>query len=194
METQAHRAAWRDPCGPLHSVFRVGAPAPALFLRLRWLQGSAGLGSDGGLMNSTEPMRADLGSTPLRELRRRGFTLIEMVIVVTIVGIIAAIVVGATRPHQESAERSAARSQLTTVRAQIEVLRARRGAELPPEQGANGTDALWPALTNPNGDSPALLRGVPQLPRGYEWSWDGAWLRLSYTGAVEGLAEEVGSW
>jgi general secretion pathway protein G len=126
--------------------------------------------------------------------RWRGFTLIEMVIVVSIIGILAAIVVGATRPHQENAERSAARSQLNAVRAQIEILRTRSGADLPAEAGEHGTDELWPALTGSTNGSPALLRSVPGLPNGYHWVWDGSWLELRYTGAVEGLSDEVASW
>lgn len=126
--------------------------------------------------------------------RWRGFTLIEMVIVVSIIGILAAIVVGATRPQQENAERSAARSQLNTVRAQIEIMRSRSGADMPSEAGEHGTAQLWPALTSPADGRPALLRSIPELPNGYHWTWDGSWLELRYTGAVEGLSDEVANW
>lgn len=93
---------------------------------------------------------------------RRGFTLIEILIVVVILGILAAIVIPQfTNASQEAAE-SSVKSQLQTVRSQIELFRVRNNGNLPTEF----TDLLTP----PNGEA-AYLQKEPVLPSGYEFIW-----------------------
>ena len=93
---------------------------------------------------------------------RRGFTLIEILIVVVILGILAAIVIPQfTNASQEAAE-SSVKSQLQTVRSQIELFRVRNNGNLP----VDFNDLLTP----PNGEDPYLQK-TPTLPTGYEFSW-----------------------
>ncbi len=60
---------------------------------------------------------------------RRGFTLIEILIVVVILGILAAVVVPQFTNASEDANDAAVRSQLQTLRGQIELYRAQVGSD-----------------------------------------------------------------
>jgi prepilin-type N-terminal cleavage/methylation domain-containing protein len=60
---------------------------------------------------------------------RRGFTLIEILIVVVILGILAAVVVPQFTNAADDANNAAVRSQLQTLRGQIELYRAQQSAD-----------------------------------------------------------------
>jgi prepilin-type N-terminal cleavage/methylation domain-containing protein len=73
---------------------------------------------------------------------RRGFTLIEILTVVIILGILAALVVPKMTGFMSDATTSAARSQLSAVRGQIEMYKLRHGGVTPLASGTDGTDEL----------------------------------------------------
>ncbi len=88
-----------------------------------------------------------LGAKPMNTLtfspktnRRNAFTLIEILIVVVILGILAAVVVPQFTNAADDANDAAVRSQLQTLRGQIELYRAQQTAE--PTFIANGWDDL----------------------------------------------------
>ena len=88
-----------------------------------------------------------LGAKPMNTLtlspkttRRNAFTLIEILIVVVILGILAAVVVPQFTNAADDANDAATRSQLQTLRGQIELYRAQQTAE--PTFIANGWDDL----------------------------------------------------
>jgi type II secretion system protein G len=66
--------------------------------------------------------------TPIRG-RNRAFTLIEILIVVVILGILAAVVVPQFTNAADDANDAAVRSQLQTLRGQIELFRAQQGSD-----------------------------------------------------------------
>jgi type II secretion system protein G len=78
--------------------------------------------------------------------RHRGFTLIEILIVVVILGILAAIVIPQFTNASQEATTSAIRSQLQSIRGQVELYRVRNGGVLPTAM----TDLMDP----PNGEAP----------------------------------------
>ncbi len=125
---------------------------------------------------------------------RRGFTLIEILIVVVILGILAAIVVPQFTNASQEATASSIRSQLQTIRGQVELFRVRNAGALP-----TSFDDL---ITPPDGQAPYLSQ-TPTLPAGFEWNWGD---NAATDGIVETLwvsndappepltSEEVASW
>ena len=93
---------------------------------------------------------------------RRGFTLIEILIVVVILGILAAIVIPQFTNASQEAAASAVKSQLQTIRSQIELFRVRNSGNPP----ASFNDLLDP----PAGEDPYLQK-EPNLPTGFEFVW-----------------------
>lgn len=62
---------------------------------------------------------------------KRGFTLIELMIVVSILGIMAAIVLPHIQDHQQQARQAAAKDMLRTVRGQIELYKLEHNGRAP---------------------------------------------------------------
>lgn len=81
----------------------------------------------------------------MRTQRRNGFTLVEILIVVVILGILAAIVVPQFTNASQEAIKGALASQLQTVNAQVELYRVQNAGDLP------HTDADAVGGTNHNG-------------------------------------------
>ncbi|MBC24315.1 MAG: hypothetical protein CMJ32_10425 [Phycisphaerae bacterium] len=96
----------------------------------------------------------------------RGFTLIEILIVVVILGILAAIVIPQFTDAAQDANVSSARSQLQSMRSQIELYRVQNNGQMPgASSGSNGA-APWGSMID---DS--LIRSAPNWPLGFVESW-----------------------
>jgi general secretion pathway protein G len=108
-----------------------------------------------------------------RPSHQRGFTLIEILIVVVIIGILATMVVPKFADARREASVSSVRNQLQTLRAQVELYRAGNGGVVP------ASSELMSALVEAG-----QIRRVPEWPAGF--SVDAAHfdstglLRLSY--------------
>ena len=90
--------------------------------------------------------------TPTSQLKR-AFTLIEILIVVVILGILAAVVVPQFTNAADDANDAAVRSQLQTMRGQIELYRAQQGSD--PDLITNG----WSDLTTNTFENFTYIRG-----------------------------------
>ncbi|MEY3026097.1 MAG: Type secretion system protein precursor [Planctomycetota bacterium] len=124
---------------------------------------------------------------------RRGFTLIEILIVVVIIGLLAALVVPNITTTAEDAARSSAHSQLSAVRSQIELYKLRYAGAVPPPTGSDGTDQLWVAMTTPVNGVPFLMK-QPMLPIGYSWNWNGNKLTVGYEGRDRVAMADAPTW
>lgn len=82
---------------------------------------------------------------------KRGFTLVEILIVVVILGILAAIVIPQFSDASEQAKESSLVSDLQTMRSQIELYKVQHNGALPGEGGATIEQALT-GLTDVSGD------------------------------------------
>jgi general secretion pathway protein G len=72
-------------------------------------------------------------------MKRKAFSLVEIILVVTILGILAAVVLPGFQNHAAKAKESAVKSNLTTIRSQLEVYKLQHGG-VPPGY-LNGADA-----------------------------------------------------
>jgi general secretion pathway protein G len=82
----------------------------------------------------------------------RGFTLVEILIVVVILGILAAIVIPQFTNASESAKSSSLSSQLQTIRSQLELYQVQHNGNYPDLSVASTIDAdgnTWNPLTKP---------------------------------------------
>jgi general secretion pathway protein G len=74
-------------------------------------------------------------------MKKNGFTLVELMIVVTILGILAAIVIPEFQGHAAESRESAVKSSLHTVRSQIELYKIQHNNLNPGYFGANQATA-----------------------------------------------------
>jgi len=94
-----------------------------------------------------------------RRLTNRGFTLVEILIVVIILGILAAIVIPQFANASSDARTTNLKTTLANVRNQIEVFKAQHGETAP---GLNG---MWTLLTGPSDTTEANSAA----PTGTHW-------------------------
>jgi general secretion pathway protein G len=95
--------------------------------------------------------------------RKSGFTLVEILIVVIILGILAAIVIPQFTNASEDARKSSLVSQLQTLRSQVELYKLQHRDQYPTDGGSVGDDWVWEKLTGTtteDGDvDPAGVKG-----------------------------------
>ena len=97
----------------------------------------------------------------MRNRSKKAFTLVEILIVVVILGILAAIVVPQFTNATQDAQTGNLRAQIKSLQNQIELFKARNNYY--PDLVANG----WDALIDPNGDgdlSDGYIKKAPKTP------------------------------
>ncbi|MDP6158180.1 MAG: prepilin-type N-terminal cleavage/methylation domain-containing protein [Phycisphaerales bacterium] len=97
--------------------------------------------------------------TPHIRRAARGFTLIEILIVVVILGILAAVIIPQFTNAADDASISSARTQLQTMRSQVELFRSQTGSY----PAASGTGVDWSGLISAN-----YVRAAPTWPNFFQ--------------------------
>ena len=136
--------------------------------------------------------------------RASGFTLIEILVVIVILGILAALIVPRVMDRPDQARATAARADIATIMQALKLYRLDNQRYPTTEQGLNAlvarpTDAPVPANWKPNG----YLERLPKDP----WDVDYQYLNPGIRGEVdvfsfgadrkpggEGLDADIGSW
>jgi len=146
----------------------------------------------------------------MRAQVRKAFTLVEILIVVVILGILAAIVIPQFTSASEEAQISSAESQLQTVRNQIELYRVRNNGQAPalddlfveeetePSGGWSGIvnpDYLRVAPVNPRTGTPTIVAGTA-APTAAVVAGNDGWVYDEDTGRIwmNGFDEVDGQW
>jgi general secretion pathway protein G len=76
----------------------------------------------------------------MKATRKSGFTLVEILIVVIILGILAAIVIPQFTNASQDARKNSLTSQLQTIRSQLELYKLQHKDQLPPSLGTGAND------------------------------------------------------
>ncbi len=118
---------------------------------------------------------------PGKRCGSRGFTLIEILIVVVILGILAAIIIPQFASAQSAARATAMRSQLGTVRSQIAAWQVQNGGQIPGGPGGTADEAIDTLIADGY-----LTRTVFVSP-GFVWIWDSsrAELEIEYDPSID---------
>jgi general secretion pathway protein G len=88
-----------------------------------------------------------MGDTIMSNKRQKGFTLVEILIVVVILGILAAIVIPQFSEASSEARVSSVKSNLQMVRSQIELYKIQHNDYLPGDNTSGGDSTFFEALT-----------------------------------------------
>lgn len=116
-----------------------------------------------------------------RRLNHHGFTLIEILVVIVVIGVLAALVAPNVFRHVGSAKESTARSQIEMLGAALDAYRLDSGRYPTTEQGLA---ALWDKPTGQprNWRGPYLKKSVPADPWGnaYVYQNPGQHSRMGY--------------
>jgi general secretion pathway protein G len=119
---------------------------------------------------------------------KQGFTLVEILIVVVILGILAAIVVPQFTNASESATISSLESQLQTIRGQLELYKIQESPHAYPDL----TDADgWDHLLDPDGDGDTSDGYLQEAPVN---AWTGSSDIVAGTGFADGSADDGWVW
>ena len=94
--------------------------------------------------------------------RKSGFTLVEILIVVIILGILAAIVIPQFTNASQDARKSSLVSQLQTIRSQLELYKLQHRDLWPTSDGAVGSAWAWAKMTAKTNDD-GTTTGTPDL-------------------------------
>lgn len=115
-----------------------------------------------------------VSSTHVRSARA-GFTLIEILIVVVILGILAAVIVPQFTNAQSTTRATAMRSQLSTLRNQVAAWQIQNGGAVP--GGPGGTpEAMFQTLADDG-----YIKPTVEASSGFVWSWTPSTADLSLT-------------
>ena len=140
--------------------------------------------------------------------RNAGFTLVEILIVVVILGILSAIVIPQFTSASDTAKANAMTTQLQTIRSQLELYRVQHGDEYPDlvttgwdlltkktnaDHTTTGTPAMGPYLqkapSNPVGNSKTIvvIGGTEDAPTAAA----GGWAYNNTTGKILAIVTEA---
>ncbi|MCC6422668.1 MAG: prepilin-type N-terminal cleavage/methylation domain-containing protein [Phycisphaerales bacterium] len=129
---------------------------------------------------------------------QRGFTLVEILIVVIILGILAAIVIPQFSNASSDARRSSVVSQLQTLRSQIELFKLQHG-DVPPQLITTGWSVLTGTTTYGGTTFGPYMQTTPVNPLAHSSTVAAAaaanvgWVYNETTGAISATADAAGT-